>query len=156
MERSPYEPPKTTVKDRLDLIPPKPPQIARAVRLLWAGVIASGISLLPVLRGRWWVEPGQTISAAQSLAFAMVVVTISFGIMISLMVLVGRRKNWARWVLLALLIVGWITAAIDMPKTLAATPFAGAIDFLVTIAELWATYLLFLSPGAQWFKRQTA
>jgi hypothetical protein len=154
LERSPYEPPKTTVRDRLDLIAPKPPQIARAVRLLWAGVIASGISLLPVLRGRWWVEPGQTISAAQSLAFAMVVVTISFGIMISLMVLVGRRKNWARWVLLALLIVGWITAAIDMPQTLSATPFAGAIDFLVTIAELWATYLLFLSPGARWFKRQ--
>jgi hypothetical protein len=156
LERSPYEPPKTTVEDRLDLIPPQPPQIARALRLLWAVVIASGISLLPVIRGRWWIEPGQTLSAAQSLAFAMVVATISFGIMISFIVLVGRRKNWARWILLAFLMVGWITVAIDMAQTLSATPFAGAIDFLVTIAELWAAYLLFLSPGAQWFKRQTA
>jgi hypothetical protein len=127
-------------------------QIARAIRLLWAGLFASGVSLLPFVRGHWWVEPAQSISAAESLAFAMVVMTIWFGIMIALMVLVGRRKNWARWTLLAYLVVGWITVAIDLPETLEVTPFAGAIDFLVTIAELWACYLLFLSPGAKWFK----
>ena len=154
MEHSPYEPPKSAVEDRLKVIPPRPTQISLAIRILWLGFIAGLLSLHPWLRGTWWVNPGETTSAAASLAVVIALTLVFSAFFIWLLVRAGRRKNWARWVLLVYLVIGWISVAIDLPETLSATPFAGAIDFLVAMAELWASYLLFLSPGASWFKRE--
>ena len=156
MERSPYEPPGATVKDQPDVAPPQPPQVARAIRLLWAVLAASLVSLLPLFRGTWWVIPDASASPAAGLAVGVVVTVIWSGIMIALIRRLNRRRNWARWVLLGYLSIGWIALAIDLPSTLEATPFAGMIDVVVAICELSASYLLFLSPGAEWFKRQRA
>ena len=156
MERSPYEPPSATLKDQPDIAPPKPAQITLAVRILWAGLFAGLVGLLPWFRGNWWLNSDGTTPAAAGLAVAIVLTVIFVVIFVALLLLIGRRHNWARWVLLAYVLLGWIVQAVDFPKTISETPLAAGIDFLIAISEFWACYLLFLSSGAKWFKRQYA
>jgi len=154
LEHSPYDPPKTTVKDKPDVIPPRPAQIALAIRILWVGMIAGLIGLLPLIRGEWWLTPDGSTPEAAGLVFGVVLAVIFVGIGIMFYVFIGRRHNWARWGLLVYLLIGWIIQAVDLPQTIYKTPFAGAIDIGIVLSELWACYLLFLSPGARWFRRQ--
>jgi len=78
---------------------------------------------------------------------------VFFAIFAVLLFLTGRRENWARWTMLGLLAFGWLMGLYDLPRSFAETPGAALADMLIAAAELWASYLLFLSPGAAWFKR---
>jgi hypothetical protein len=154
LEHSPYAPPKTTVKDKPDVIPPRPAQITLAIRILWVGMFAGLVGLFPWIRGEWWLNADGSTPEAAGLVFGIVLAVIFLGIGILFYVFIGRRHNWARWGLLVYLLIGWIIQAFDLPETIDKMPLAAAIDIVIVLSELWACYLLFLSPGAKWFKRQ--
>ena len=116
------------------------------------------ISLHPSIRGEWWASPSGVEStdvpgaAGIALAIGLTVgaaLTVFFA---GLVVLVGRRHNWARWTLLVYLVLGWVVVALELPTSVTETPFAAALDLLSAAAEAWACYLLFADPAAQWFR----
>ena len=159
MDHNPYKPPEATVADRASS--PRPPQVARACWILWAMLIIGLISLHPSIRGEWWTSPGgvESVEAEAGAAAGVVLaIGVALGILLTLafaglLVLVGRRHNWARWTLLVYLVLGWVLLALDLPTAVnEAPPAAIVIDLLSAAAEAWAVDLLFADPAAQWFR----
>jgi hypothetical protein len=134
---------------------PRPAQVVLACRILWVTLALSAMTLHPTIRGEWWAEgvegdPGLASAALIGGLFLAVVFLALFGV---LLYLTGRRENWARWTMLGLLAFGWLTGLYDLSRSFSETPAAAVTDMLIATAEFWASYLLFLSPGAAWFKR---
>jgi hypothetical protein len=65
---------------------------------------------------------------------------------------VSRRHNWARWVLVAFLFLGWASLVTDFSATFAASPIAALLDVAVSGMEIVACYFLFTRPSNAWFR----
>jgi hypothetical protein len=149
----PYKPPAARIEDlegEAELAG-RPPQVTYACRMLWVAVLIDLLSMHPAIRGDWWGEPGE--EDWQMFVYGAIglsaVFTLAYGVLIYL---VGRRSDFARWLLLLLFALGFVVTVGDFAETLEERPWAGAADGLVLVIELAACYLLFLSPGAAWFK----
>jgi hypothetical protein len=118
-------------------------------------VVVSLLSLHPSIRGQWWAIPDGEASDAIRIA-GIVMAAVFMIIYVALVLLIGRRHGWARWALLVYVISTTLIGASDFPRSVSQTPAAAFIDVLTTLAELWAFYLLFFGPGAQWFRRTHA
>ena len=108
---------------------------------LWASLALGLPSML--------YELGRSTSAATgAITFALQLAVLAFGAYI--VVSVHRGKNWARIVslLFTLLEVAFLVFAVTPPAVveLVCNWIAGALDVA-------ALYLLFTSPGSEWFKR---
>ena len=156
MERNPYSPPVATVRDPHVAAPPRPLEVTRAIRIFWLVFVVGFITLLPSIRGEWWAPRDAEGLESIVMAVAIVAVVIFSTVYAVLVVLVGRRHNWARWALLAYVVLTSFIAALDLARSLSETPLAAVLDVLTTLAEVWAFYLLFFGPGAQWFRRTQA
>jgi hypothetical protein len=133
---------------------PPPQQVRLACRILWVTLILSAATLHPSVRGEWWTEGAAgAADPADMLVGGLMMSAVFFGFVAGLIFLTGRRQYWARWTLLAFLAFGWLMGLYDLPRSFAETPGAALADTLIAAAELWASYLLFLGPGAAWFRR---
>ena len=145
MDHNPYRPPDAVVTDRAPQ--PKPPQVRQACRILWAMMVLGLISLHPSIRGEWWAAPsGVEAADVPGAAGIALAIALTLGIALTLffaglVVLVGRRHNWARWTLLVYLVLGWVVLALELPTSVMETPLAATIDLLSAAAEAWACYL---------------
>ena len=158
MERNPYKAPDVRVDDYSAPKPPRPEQVTRACQIFWVVIVLSLLTLHPSIRGEWWSVPGAEAPEAagfvgQIMMFVAVGLLVVFTVLFAVLVwLVRRGRNWARWVLLAYLILGWVSLVFDFQRSMFETPVAAAGDVLVVLAEVWACYLLFSGSGAQWFR----
>ena len=134
---------------------PRPPQVGLACRILWVTLVLGAATLHPSFRGEWWMEgaEGNADAGDALLAGGLFMSAVFFAIFAALLFLTGRRENWARWATLAFLAFGWLMGLYDLPRSFAETPGAALTDLMIAAAELWACYLLFLTPGAAWFRR---
>ena len=158
MALDPYKPPGARVEDQgeEDDLAGRPPQVTLACRILWVTLVIGLLSMLPVIRGEWWGDiDDDDLQAAQVVLYGGValvgVFAVAYGVLIYL---AGRRNDVARWLLLLLLALSWVVTVGEFAETLEQAPWAAAADGLVAMLELAACYLLFLSPGAAWFRRQ--
>ena len=151
MDKNPYRPPGAPVADDIDAAP-RPPQVTLACRNLWFSMAVGLLSLLPMFRGEWWVDQEGKIASSAALTAGLIMMVLFTAIYLTLIQSVLKRRNWARWTLLAFLVFGWMMQVPEFPKTIAAAPLAAAVDVTCLLIELWACYLLFLSPGAKWFE----
>jgi hypothetical protein len=145
MDRNPYSPPQTEVREAVepDLAGPWPKQVTWAVRLLWTelalSVLDSGLA--------WYVEGGaleRTINVAGLLVTLPLEAWVIYKI--------GRRRNWARYVALASVIISvllWYAAVRQGISADPVTTIMGAIELMLDGVAL---YLIFSDPGRQWFK----
>jgi hypothetical protein len=134
---------------------PRPPQVGLACLILWVTLFLSAATLHPSIRGEWWMEgaEGSAEAGEALLAGGLFISGVFFAIFGALLFLTGRRENWARWGMLAFLVFGWLMGLYDLPRSFSETPGAALTDIMIAAAEMWASYLLFLSAGAAWFKR---
>jgi hypothetical protein len=154
MAQNPYEAPSAAVDDPAVAMAPRPPQVTLAIRILWITFGVSLITMHPSIRGDWWNMPGTASATESGLMAGVVVASLIFSaIGATLIWLTGRGRNWARWALLALLIIGWLVTISDFSRSIVETPIAAIADVLIAAAELWACYLLFQGAGAAWFSR---
>ena len=105
----------------------------------------------PAISGEWWVMPDSMDSDLVAMMIAIAVA--SFAVYVCLVWLVGRRHNWARWTLLAVVAISTLFSMFDFQNSLAETPLAAGASLLFTLLEIWAFSLLFFGPGARWFRR---
>lgn len=151
MERNPYTPPVAAVHDPQVAAPPKPPEVTRACRIFWVVFAISLMTLHPAIRGEWWTAFDEGAGSI-GMTSGIVLLAVSSIVYAVLIVLVGRRHNWARWVLLGYVLLGSFVLVAEFDRSLSETPFAAVMDVLTTLAESWALCLLFFGAGARWFR----
>lgn len=152
MAQNPYEPPEAPVADPAAANVPRPPEVALACRILWIVFVLGFVTLLPSVRGEWWLPHDGGDDSA--MAASMVMAGVLSAIFAFFVWYTGRGRNWARWALLAYLIFGWIVMVADFPRSVSATPIAALLDVVMAVTEVWACHLLFRGPGAAWFSQK--
>ncbi len=153
-EPNPYQPPNAVVEDEPALRLPQPPLIALACRILWINLAVGLFSLLPVVRGYWWIDAEGRVPVAVTLGIGLVMIVLFGGLYAVCVHFTGHRRNWARWMLLAFLAFGWYMNLGEIAETAVKTPFAALIDVGSFFAEVVACCLLFISRDAGWFRKQ--
>ncbi len=145
MDRNPYSPPQTDVREAVeaDLTGPRPKQVTWAVRLFW---IELAVSVLDAGLA-WYVETGnleRLINVVASL--------VSFPLEALVIYKIGRRRNWARYVALASVIVSTLLWSGAVRQGVSAEPVTIIMGAIELMLDGVALYLLFANPGKQWFK----
>lgn len=149
--KNPYAPPKAVVEDVSSAAePPRPPQVAQAVKLLWAGVVIGFLS--------GFVNLMTTDTPEMPMPRSAQLIAIAISWSIALLVLwwilssIGKGKNWARIVQLILFLGGLLglTATFAVPHQVSGFVWSAAA--LQTGINIWGLILLFSGPSNAWFR----
>lgn len=157
MTHNPYQAPDASVGDPVIAEPVRPAAVSLACRIFWVVLVLGLLSLLPAIRGEWWLVPEVEETGVEGAAEMMLIGMSVFIVIASasyalLTWLISRRHNWARWTMLAYLAFGWYVTTGELSHTFSTAPLAGVLDLLCLLAEVWAAGLLFFGAGARWFK----
>jgi hypothetical protein len=146
---NPYAPPKAAVDDvSSGTEPPRPPQVTRSVRLMWAAVAVSFVS--GIVNAKLTETPG--IPKAMYVGFLITGWVVGFLIIWWILSSIAKGKNWARIVQLVLFLFGifGMLMVFAMPQQV-----SGAIWALYAIQmglNVWGMILLFSGPANAWFR----
>jgi hypothetical protein len=89
-------------------------------------------------------------------AFVLFVNGGVLGILILLIWLSARRaKNWARWVYLAIFVLGLPGGGRQVAINLSQRPVSGIIGVIQTALQVAALFLIFTGNSREWFRRET-
>jgi len=69
---------------------------------------------------------------------------------------IGKRKNWARYLLLILFILAVLLAIKPLLQALSSCSILGIFEFVQSIAETVVIIFLFRRPARAWFKRRSS
>ncbi len=97
------------------------------------------------------------IAAAGGLGPGFVIgvqVSVEALLLLLLWLIAFKRQNWARWVWLAMFVLG-LPGYIAIFKNLFGISAAGAISLVQVILEIVALYFVFTGNAAAWFRRTT-
>lgn len=145
MAHSPYTPPRSEVHDvgPERLLAHRPRSVELAVYLLW---IALALSLPTAL-----FEYRRAAADGAGLVLLAFMVPL-FALSIVMNLSIGRGRNWARILFLALYLLSVFSFLGALDDMLALPAFEVALDSIVMAMETVALYLLFTRPGALWFR----
>lgn len=145
MDRNPYSPPQTEVRETVqpDTAGPRPVQVSIAVWLFW---IEFGLSVIQVGLDLY--------SAADDFAryAALIGALLSLPVEAWVIYKIARRRNWARFVALGAVVVSALLWIGVMRQGISADPVNGIMGAVELAIDGIALYLLFANPGRQWFK----
>ena len=145
MPSNPYQPPNAEVADAPQTLPPRPRAVRLACQLVLSSFLLGLVTLLP------GVDVPRPEDEAIPAVFFIVVVAIFGAITVWLVHTTYQGRNWARWALLAYLILGWFLAAGELSSDFERSPLVGSLNVAVAVMELAAASLLFAGAGAKWF-----
>jgi hypothetical protein len=151
MTENPYAPPKAAVREvAVEVLAARPREVTRAVWLSWIGIVLGDI--LNTVDGA--LHP----AAGRPGLLLTVVVGLPLGILIAWWIngKILKGRNWAR----ILQLIGLLSAPLSIYTILTSPLYAQSRGMpLVTQAVTWplyawATWLLFVSPGKEWFRKR--
>ena len=147
--QNPYAPPKAAVDDVASgAQPPRPPQVTRAVQLLWAAVVVSFIS--GIINAIQTETPG--VPQAMYIGFMLVGWVVGFLIIWWILSSIAKGKNWARIVQLVFFIFGilGVLMVFAMPQPISAIVW---VLYAVQMGlNLYGIILLFGAASNAWFR----
>ena len=76
--------------------------------------------------------------------------------MVGLIWLIGKRKNWARWIFVIMFVLGVPLSINPLIQSLQYSPFSGVLGLAQIIAQTIAVIFLFKAPAREWFKSNLA
>ena len=130
-----------------------PPQVRRAIWLLWFMLAVAAISMVVA-----WESFAAELSAAEfkmyiSTTAAAATMAVIVALQALLIVFISRRHNWARIVLLILILVGCAAALWPewYPDSMSWDWWVSNVAF--TGLEFLALYWLFTGPARAWFTK---
>ena len=146
MTPSPYEPPKSDVRD----VAPgaqamtRPQQVRWAANCLWAsiaiGAVTAALELL-------WIE------TAALLWWAWLFPAGILGVMALFTMAIHAGTNWARIVFLVLFVVGTLPYLVTLAEMFARSALAATLSLVQLLLQAAALYLVFTKPGSLWYRR---
>lgn len=95
-------------------------------------------------------------SAAGGVGFVIFVQAFVFAFLWLNIFLIGKRKNWARYLFVVLFILGTPFSIMPLVKSLSAEPISGLLGIIQIAAQIFALVLLFKAPSRIWFKKQAS
>ena len=117
----------------------------RACRLVIASLLLGLVTLVP------GVDVPAPDDVPVPLFVTLVIVAFFGGLTIWLVVSIKRGRLWARWALLAFLILGWVLTGLQFTDEFLRSPVSGMIEIVCVALELAACWMLFVGGGAAWF-----
>jgi hypothetical protein len=121
----------------------RPKRVATAVQLLLASLALGTI--------RAAVHVFQNAAGA-AMVLALLIVLAFFGLGFLLVWRISAGKNWARIILLILVLIGAPLAMPSYVGSLKRSMVSGSLSIFITIVQLVATYLLFTGRSNLWFR----
>ena len=145
MTQNPYETPKAALTDQPEAA--KPREIRIALAMMWFSLIGGSLYGL-------FAAPPEDMdaeSAAGMWILAIAVTLITVAIFAIPLVFIALRKNWARWIWLVLVILGWASTILFWESI-----FANDLDIvfntLFGFLDIVSASLVFFGAGGRWFK----
>ena len=146
---NPYAPPKAAVEDVSGgEHPPRPPEVTKALQLLWAAVAVSFVS--GAINAFTMETPGMPKS--------MYVGFMVFGWVVGILIVwwifssIGKGKNWARIVQLVFFILSILGLMMTYSMPQKVSGIVWALYAVQMGLNLWAVILLFAGRGGEWFR----
>lgn len=137
-----FTPPTAPVADVPAEPPPQP--VVIACGLLVLSLVLGFVSLGLEVRGAPMETPFILVGA--------VVMLPLLALYLWLVVMLWRRRGWARWAVLAFVAAGWLMLLLDQTGVEGPLQATMIVDGVCAVAELVAMGLVFLGPGARWFR----
>jgi hypothetical protein len=123
----------------------RPSTIGLALGLLWVGLVIGPLKL--VLNWAYLVS-------RSGVAFNVLVVGVASAFYCFLVWKIGEGKNWARIAFLALFVLGVAPYIFILRSEFARSPLLGTMSILQAVIQGSALFLLFTSPGNEWFRQR--
>jgi hypothetical protein len=144
MDRNPYSPPETAVHDPIDRHParPRPARIALAVRLLW---IEFAVSVIQAVCD-WAISRDPLFRE-----IIVVVSCVTLPLEAWVIQQIWRGRNWARWVMVAAVILSVLMWWDDLGGTSDDSRVSAILGAVELGLDAVALYLLFSKSGRDWF-----
>lgn len=67
----------------------------------------------------------------------------------------GKRKNWARWLFVILLVLGLPFSIYPLIQSLSSDPVSGVLGLIQEAAQVCAGVFLFSAPARSWYGNQS-
>jgi hypothetical protein len=147
--KNPYAPPKAVVGDVASgAEPPRPEQVTRALKLLWAAVAVSFVS--GIINAYLTETPG--VPKAMFAGFMVFGWIVGLAIIWWILSSIGKGKNWARIVQLVFFIFGilGVVMVFAMPQQVPGVIWA---FYVIQMGlNVWGIILLYSGPSNAWFR----
>ena len=121
----------------------RPREVVRAVQFLFAAIMIGLITAI--------LNLAQRISGAPMI-FALLIVIGFFGLCYVLIRTISAGRNWARIVLLVLVLINLPFAVLSDIAALRQSILLGTLSIIIIILQLIGTYLLFTKNSNLWFR----
>jgi hypothetical protein len=145
-----YAPPRADVADLTApdaLLASRPRSVAWACWLMLASMAVGLVSLLPL------VDPPMPDEPVAMTALIWGIALVVLAVELWLLRCVWQRRNWARWVMVALTVLG---VALGVPTTFedwVRAPLVAWLGIASTAFSVAAVVLLLMRTSARWFNR---
>src|SRR6266446_4807361 len=121
----------------------RPQEVMRAVQFLFAAIMIGLITAI--------LNLAQRISGAPMI-FALLIVIGFFGLCYLLIRTISAGRNWARIILLVLVLLNLPFAVLSDIAALRESILLGTLSIIIIILQLIGTYLLFTKNSKLWFR----
>jgi hypothetical protein len=127
----------------------KPSKVSLALKLLYLTIIVGIIRVI--------LEFSTSLEAVKAqgfgLGFLIFTNVFTFGILILLIYMIGKGKNWARIVFLIFFILGTPFSILPLINSLSVNLISGTLGLIQVVLQIVALVLLFQKPSSIWFKK---
>jgi len=121
----------------------RPREVVRAVQFLFAAIMIGLITAI--------LNLAQRISGAPMI-FALLIVIGFFGLCYLLIRIISAGRNWARILLLVLVLLNLPFAVLSDIAVLRQSILLGTLSIIIIILQIIGTYLLFTKNSNLWFR----
>jgi len=125
------------------MTPEPPPPVTLATYLLWASLG------LGVIR---FAFDWPMIERAAPAAFVLPVMAVTLGVLVWLIVMIMKRRNWARITFLVLFVIGTLMDGPGALDEVLTRPLPGLCGVAQILLQGVALFLLFRPPASTWFR----
>lgn len=152
MEHNPYSPPRTEVAEFTapEEAVPRPRRVTWAVQCLWIefllGVVQASRTLF-----RWQPEEGEAI-----LYILLVFAAVWFSAQAFVIVKLGARRSWARYVVLVTTLLGVVQFLPSLRRDWYVDGLNVGLSAFQLELDCAALYLVFTGPAKEWFRKRAA
>lgn len=144
-----YAPPRADVADLTvpdPLLAARPRSVAWACALMLASMLVGLVSLLPA------VDPPIPGEPAAMTALIWGITLVVAAVELWLLRRVWQRRNWARWVVVALTLIGIALSLPVIGEDWARSSLVAGLGIVSTLLSAVGAALLLAGPSARWFK----
>jgi hypothetical protein len=145
MNQNPYAPPQAPVADaHEEHAIERPSQVVLAIKLAVISYLLGLVSI--ALSWSYYKNLQSPASLFGGQVFAVALITWLYS-------KIYQGRNWARIVLLVFTIIGLLFVPLSLPLMKTAPLIVKLQTVVGTIISLWIVWLLFFSPGKEWFRK---